>query len=351
MTDDNKSSKKSRPQSPKSKAAYVQMRKDVEAAHDKAVAARQFGIGTPREHYIHDKIEINDPNFWRELSLAMVDSFDKDREKLELFGELLETLDFDVKSSPEYQSEADEKTVDKYDPLLHIMAFVFGVGAVTAPEQVSSQDIRRVMASINSVKRSLLQYRKASAERSEAERKQNALHKLRRADVRRAAQIAVEQDIDPFDLGSVRDPQVVDTVMEMYRIMKMQRNQAVGQNALATARLAVLRIRVRSLMNRHHTLLKKTPRKGKASADLWREEELKKHKEEDKKVVEERRAEAWREKYPRSKKYRVADKKSDADKKPGAEVSSPSELESKSSLTDEEIQMMEELGIPIDEEE
>lgn len=298
------SKKTPRKQSAKSKAKYAEMRKKLDDANAEKSAARKLGISVPRKHYIHEKYKINDPNYWRDLSIAMVDKFVKSPAMLGSFEDALAELENDVKTPPTYRTVADKETVDSFDPLMQVMAFVFGVAAVTEPSQVTSEDLRRAMASINSVKRSLIQYRKHSVDRSESERKQKTLQSIRRADVRKAAQYAVENDIDPFDLGLITDPKVIDTVTEMYRIMKMQRNQAKGQNALATARLDIQRKRVRSLMGRYRTLLKKS--KGPVTADVWYEEELERHKQEDEKLVEERKAELWNMRHPKSKKYRNA---------------------------------------------
>lgn len=344
MTSDKKTgAKRKRVQKPGSKAAYHEMRKAVERAYAETGAAREFGISVPREHYIHDQYKIDDPNYWRDLSIAMVDSFEKDPGKLARYNETLATLADAVKSPPEYMSVGQEETVDKFDPLFHIMAFIFGVAAVTAPNQVSNRDVRRVMASVNSVKRSMLQYRKNSANRSEEERKQRALYRIRRADVRKAAQYAVENDIDPFELGLITDPQVVDTVTEMYRIMKMQRNQARGQNALATARLELYRKRVTKLVSEYRMLLKKT--KGPVTANNWREEKLKEFKKEDKELVAQRKIDIWNEKHPRSKKHR--DKSDAASTEAKASTSTSDEKEE---LTEEDKKLMAEFGIPIDDE-
>lgn len=351
MTSDEKPS---REQSAKSKAAYSRMRAAVDRAYEETGAAREFGISTPREHYIHDPYKINDPNFWRELSIGMVDNFRKDEPaKLGYFNDALAELADAVKNPPVHKSGYQE-TVDKFDPLLQVMAFVFGIAAVTEPEQVTDRDIRRVMSSINSVKRSLLQYRKNSAERSESEKKQNTLRKIRRANVRQGAQYAVENDIDPFDLGLVSDPEVIDTVMEMYRIMKMQRNQARGQNALATARLELYRKRVTSLVNRHRTLLKKS--KGLVTADAWRKEELEAHKEEDKQLVQDRKADLWNEKHPRSKKHRdkgeakYSSKSKEPSEKAEAEAETSISASNEEPYFEEERILMEEYGITSDEE-
>lgn len=215
-----------------------------------------------------DKIVYDDRDMWRDAVVAMVDGFNRDDTKtISNYKAVLMTMEANRAKKIVYR-EGYEKYVDDYDPLLRIVAFVIGIASITEDDVLSDDDMRRVLGQINSVRTSLVQLREGSEEQKKQARAKRHRESMQRTSVREAARYAVDNNIDPYELGSFTDPKVIDTLAEMYRLSVMHRKRSDGQRERTTKNMHLLRSKYKSLIRTHHTLLTKT--KGEAAANAWR---------------------------------------------------------------------------------
>lgn len=231
-----------------------------------AQESRAVGTDKTKKFSSDDPIKFDESNFWLDPTRAMLDNFKLGSPKeVETFQDVVAGIRDGLLSDPVYAPGAKE-TLDDYDALLKICAFVVGVTTLTDDSVVTDNDVRRVIAAINSTKWSL---KHARQDRS-ARMLQTSINKMKRMNTRDRAIEAIANDIDPYDLGDLSIPENIDTVTEMYRLMKMHRNRSDGQRARTSANMHVLRRRHMSLINTHHRLIEKT--KNKRAADKWKKE-------------------------------------------------------------------------------
>ena len=257
--------KKTRHQRPT--AVSAKTARAIKAAQE----SRAVGTDKTKKFSSDDPIKFDEPNFWLNPTRAMLDNFNLDNaDEVSTFQDTVSMIHYGLLEDPVYAPGA-EKILDDYDALLKIAAFVVGVTALTDDSVLTDADVRRVMAAINSAKWSL---KHARNDRS-ARMLQTSINKMKRMNVRDRAAEAIEKDIDPYDLGDLSLPENIDTVTEMYRLMKMHRARSDGQRERTTANMRVLRRRLQSLVNTHHRHLAK---KDKKAADKWMQEYIERQK-------------------------------------------------------------------------
>lgn len=269
-----------KPRKPRSAETKARMSRAAKAAK----AARIDGTADRRIHSVDDPVKFDEPEFWRKPALAMIDGFKiESKEDVDNFHEVLREIYASQDTPPEY-SKAGLAVLDEYDPLLHVYAAIIGLASITTDEVFTDKDIRRVFAALTSVKWSLRNLRKESVDRRKAVHRESMRRKMRRMAVRERALYAVDQDFDPYDLGDLTDPHNLDTIIEMYHVMKMHRNRSDGQREKTSKSMHILRARYGSLMRTHHKVL--TDYKGKKHADRWQEKYLARQAANDKKREE-----------------------------------------------------------------
>ena len=245
---------------PPSAATISKMSRAAKAAK----AARKAGTDKDKKYTSDDPIKFDDPDFWKDPARAMLDRFEfTGPESVKNFEAVLYDLDLARETDPVYAPGA-EKILDDYDSLLKICAFLVGVMAMTDDSVLTDDDARRVLSAINSVKWTVKNARDNRKERlTEINRR-----KMKRMSVRESAELAIAEDMDPHDVGSFTDPETIETIAEMYRLMRMHRNRSDGQRARTSSNMQVLRRRHKSLINTHHRTLAKF--KGTKAANKWR---------------------------------------------------------------------------------